>query len=90
MGNDLTKSSSTVSSSSHTIQGDWKDILFEIRVLLHEPIRYHPNIVRLLGIQWGLSPISESTYPVLLMEYASLGMSDHQCRLRGLTPNKLG
>ncbi|RMZ76422.1 hypothetical protein DV737_g4794, partial [Chaetothyriales sp. CBS 132003] len=54
-------------------QTDWKDILFELRALLHEPIRYHPNLVRLLGIQWGLSPISDSTYPVLIMEYASLG-----------------
>ncbi|RII08365.1 serine/threonine protein kinase Japonica Group [Alternaria sp. MG1] len=60
-------------SSSGLTQNDWKEILFEIRALLHEPIRYHPNIIRLLGIQWGLSPISESTYPVLIMEYASLG-----------------
>ncbi|CAN9170383.1 unnamed protein product [Alternaria alternata] len=59
--------------SSGLTQNDWKEILFEIRALLHEPIRYHPNIIRLLGIQWGLSPISESTYPVLMMEYASLG-----------------
>ncbi|RMD42024.1 hypothetical protein DV735_g3128, partial [Chaetothyriales sp. CBS 134920] len=54
-------------------QADWKAILFELRALLHEPIRYHPNLVRLLGIQWGLSPISDSAYPVLIMEYASLG-----------------
>lgn len=60
-------------SSNHRPQTDWKDILFELRVLLHEPLRYHPNIVRLLGIQWGLSPISESIYPVLIMEYASFG-----------------
>jgi serine/threonine protein kinase len=64
------------SNRSYRPQSDWKDILFEIRALLHEPIRYHPNIVRLLGIQWGLSPISESTYPVLIMEYASLGTFD--------------
>ncbi|RMZ78785.1 hypothetical protein DV738_g3617, partial [Chaetothyriales sp. CBS 135597] len=54
-------------------QTDWKAILFELRALLHEPIRYHPNLVRLLGIQWGVSPISDSAYPVLIMEYASLG-----------------
>ncbi|KAF1828401.1 hypothetical protein BDW02DRAFT_512397 [Decorospora gaudefroyi] len=58
---------------AHVPQVDWKEILFEIRALLHEPLRYHPNIIRLLGIQWGLSPISESTFPVLIMEYASLG-----------------
>ncbi|KAK5065197.1 hypothetical protein LTR84_001034 [Exophiala bonariae] len=62
--------SSDGTSRPHT---DWKDILFELRALLHEPIRYHPNLVRLLGIQWGLSPIADSTYPVLIMEYASLG-----------------
>jgi serine/threonine protein kinase len=68
----ITSQSSSTNSSGLT-QNDWKEILFEIRALLHEPIRYHPNIIRLLGIQWGLSPISESTYPVLIMEYASLG-----------------
>ncbi|KAF2641385.1 hypothetical protein P280DRAFT_469012 [Massarina eburnea CBS 473.64] len=70
---DLQSSTMQSSSASHRPQSDWKDILFEIRALLHEPIRYHPNLVRLLGIQWGLSPISESAYPVLVMEYASLG-----------------
>ncbi|KAF2444504.1 ankyrin [Karstenula rhodostoma CBS 690.94] len=61
------------SSMTNRPQVDWKEILFELRALLHEPVRYHPNIVRLLGIQWGLSPISESTFPVLIMEYASFG-----------------
>jgi serine/threonine protein kinase len=67
------RSLNSSTNSSGLTQNDWKEILFEIRALLHEPIRYHPNIIRLLGIQWGLSPISESTYPVLMMEYASLG-----------------
>ncbi|CAN9165167.1 unnamed protein product [Alternaria alternata] len=67
------RSLNSSTNSSSLTQNDWKEILFEIRALLHEPIRYHPNIIRLLGIQWGLSPISESTYPVLIMEYASLG-----------------
>ncbi|OSS47470.1 hypothetical protein B5807_07180 [Epicoccum nigrum] len=59
--------------SSRLSQNDWKEILFEIRALVHEPICYHPNLIRLLGIRWGLSPMSESTYPVLIMEFASLG-----------------
>ncbi|KAF2465007.1 ankyrin [Lindgomyces ingoldianus] len=59
--------------SSHRPQHDWKDILFELRALLHEPIRYHPNLVRLLGIQWGLSPLTESVYPMLVMECSLLG-----------------
>ncbi|KAL5416922.1 hypothetical protein PMIN04_007984 [Paraphaeosphaeria minitans] len=63
----------SASSTTNKPQVDWKEILFELRALLHEPVRYHPNIVRLLGIQWGLSPISESTFPVLIMEYASFG-----------------
>jgi len=50
--------------------------LFELRALLHEPLRYHPNLVRLLGIQWGLSALSDSCYPVLIMEYASFGTLD--------------
>lgn len=67
------------STTTNASQGDWKDILFELRALLHEPIRYHPNLVRLLGIQWGLSPMSKSTFPVLIMEYASFGtMSELQ------------
>jgi len=70
---------SSRTSSSEPIQqpqSDWKDILFEIRALLHEPIRYHPNLVRLLGIQWGLSAMSESAYPMLIMEYGSVGTFD--------------
>ncbi|KAF2197948.1 kinase-like protein [Delitschia confertaspora ATCC 74209] len=59
--------------SSQQLQNDWNDILFEIRALLHEPIRYHPNLVRLLGIRWGVSPLSESTYPQILMECSPLG-----------------
>jgi len=59
--------------SQLTTTSDWKDILFEIRALLHEPIRYHQNLVRLLGLQWGLSSLSESTYPMLVMECSSLG-----------------
>src|SRR4051812_24601921 len=65
-----------IRSGAHSFQtqnNDWKDILFEIRALLHEPIRYHPNLVRLLGIQWGISPLSESTYPQLRMECSSIG-----------------
>lgn len=65
--------SSKSSSASHRADNDWKDILFELRALLHEPIRYHPNLVRLLGIQWGLSPLTESVYPMLVMECSSLG-----------------
>ncbi|KAJ7215412.1 serine/threonine protein kinase japonica group [Mycena pura] len=52
---------------------NWKQILLEIRALLHEPIRYHPNIVRLLGFSWGGSLGTRSTFPALILEYAEFG-----------------
>jgi len=51
----------------------WKEVLLEIRALLHTPIRYHPNIVRLLGLSWGTTGGSDSVYPVLALEYAEYG-----------------
>ncbi|KAJ7483601.1 hypothetical protein FB451DRAFT_1129507 [Mycena latifolia] len=57
----------------HTEFRNWKQILLEIRALLHEPIRYHPNIVRLLGVSWGAAPGTRSTFPVLVLEYADFG-----------------
>ncbi|TFK42008.1 hypothetical protein BDQ12DRAFT_762037 [Crucibulum laeve] len=57
----------------------WKEILLEIRALLHEPIRYHPNIVRLLGLSWGAAEGTNSIFPVLALEYAEYGsLSDLQ------------
>ncbi|KAF9262000.1 hypothetical protein L218DRAFT_1001045 [Marasmius fiardii PR-910] len=50
----------------------WKHIL-EIRALLHEPIRYHPNIVRLLGLSWGAARGSRSSFPLLVLEFSELG-----------------
>ncbi|KAJ6579092.1 serine/threonine protein kinase [Mycena vulgaris] len=49
----------------YTESRNWKQILLEIRALLHEPIRYHPNIVRFVGLCWGASPGTRSTFPVL-------------------------
>ncbi|KAL0061980.1 hypothetical protein AAF712_011135 [Marasmius tenuissimus] len=43
----------------------WKHILLEIRALLHEPIRYHPNIVRLLGLSWGAARLQLNEEPLL-------------------------
>lgn len=55
----------------------WKEILLEIRALLHEPIRYHPNIVRFLGLSWGSAQDSGSNIPVLIMEYSKFGSLAH-------------
>lgn len=52
---------------------DWRDVLLEIRALLHEPLRYHPNIARLLGLGWDAASDNGSTHPLLIMEYADLG-----------------
>ncbi|PFH57722.1 hypothetical protein XA68_14650 [Ophiocordyceps unilateralis] len=51
----------------------WRDVLLEIRVLLHKPIRYHPNIVRLLDIGWDNSSEIASPFPALIQEYAEFG-----------------
>jgi serine/threonine protein kinase/ankyrin repeat protein len=57
-------------------RSQWANILLEIRALLHEPIRYHPNIVRLLGLRWDASIDTGSPFPVILQEYASFGTLD--------------
>ncbi|KXX75771.1 Serine/threonine-protein kinase HT1 [Madurella mycetomatis] len=65
-----------------TVRGDryhrthWREVLLEIRALLHEPIRYHPNIVRLLDIQWGARTDSRSPFPAVIQEYAAFGTLD--------------
>lgn len=61
----------------HSKQADWTDILLEIRALLHEPLRYHPNIVRLLSLGWGSSSETGSIYPTLILEYAAFGSLHH-------------
>ncbi|KAJ9602351.1 hypothetical protein H2200_013206 [Cladophialophora chaetospira] len=50
----------------------WRGILFEIRTLLHEPLRYHPNVVRLLEIGWDASETG-SAFPALYLEFAEFG-----------------
>lgn len=52
---------------------DWRDVLLEVRALLHEPLRYHPNIVRLIGLGWGPSADSASIYPQLVLEFSEIG-----------------
>ncbi|KAF2791697.1 hypothetical protein K505DRAFT_248366 [Melanomma pulvis-pyrius CBS 109.77] len=54
---------------------NWSSILLEVRALMHEHLRYHPNIVRLLGFTWapGLDSPTGAMYPMLVMEYARFG-----------------
>ncbi|KAJ3811095.1 hypothetical protein F5876DRAFT_76148 [Lentinula aff. lateritia] len=56
---------------------NWKHLLSEVRALLHEPIRYHPNIVRLLGISWGATDGMRSNFPALVLELSELGTLAH-------------
>jgi serine/threonine protein kinase len=51
-------------------------VCFELRVLLHEPIRKHPNIADIICIAWemhGLDPNSRIPSPLLIMEHATFG-----------------
>ena len=54
-------------------KNDWRDVLLEIRALLHKPLLFHPNIARLLGLGWGPVADSDSIHPLLVMEYADMG-----------------
>ncbi|KAF2004037.1 hypothetical protein P154DRAFT_485712 [Amniculicola lignicola CBS 123094] len=51
---------------------NWSNILLEVRSLMHEYLRYHPNIVRLLGFTWAPG-WNSSVYPIVIMEYARWG-----------------
>ncbi|KAK0734631.1 hypothetical protein B0T26DRAFT_798427 [Lasiosphaeria miniovina] len=57
-------------------QGQWQDVLLEIRALMHKPIHYHPNIVRLLDIRWDSSTDTGSPFPALVQEFAAFGTLD--------------
>lgn len=52
-------------------------IELELRALCHDPIREHPNIVKLLGLGWTrISPANQSVLPVLYLEFATEGNLD--------------
>ncbi|KLJ12173.1 hypothetical protein EMPG_09601 [Blastomyces silverae] len=59
--------------SNSRIRNNWSDVSLELRALLHKPLRYHPNIVHLLGFGWGSSAESDSAYPKVIIEYATFG-----------------
>ena len=51
-----------------------RDIMLELRVLCHDPIRKHENVVKLLGIAWETDPFSRyRRWPFLVLERASHG-----------------
>ncbi|PGH11906.1 serine/threonine protein kinase [Helicocarpus griseus UAMH5409] len=59
--------------STSRMKNNWSDVALELRALMHKPLRYHPNIVRLLGLGWGSSTESGSVYPAVILEYATFG-----------------
>lgn len=56
-----------------------RDIMLELRVLCHEPIRLQENVVKLLAIAWEADPFKlKRRWPVLLLERAPHGtLSDY-------------
>jgi serine/threonine protein kinase len=54
-----------------------RDILREVQILTHEPLRSHPNVVKLLGFGWEQLRVSTTSkitrWPYLLLEYAGYG-----------------
>lgn len=49
------------------------DIVKEIRILGHSHIHENPNIINVIGLDWG-PPFSEGqSWPLLLLEYANCG-----------------
>ncbi|KAF9777025.1 hypothetical protein IL306_004711 [Fusarium sp. DS 682] len=61
------------SQSDELPKAGWDHVLLEIRALLHETLRYHPNIVRLIGLCWGPNGASGNVYPQLVIEHAEHG-----------------
>ncbi|EXM07386.1 hypothetical protein NOF04DRAFT_11816 [Fusarium oxysporum II5] len=61
------------SQSDELPKAGWDHVLLEIRALLHETLRYHPNIVRLVGLCWGPNGASGSVYPQLVIEHTEHG-----------------
>lgn len=51
----------------------FRDLMSELVVLGHDPIRTHPNIVRLEGICFDIPPGSEQVWPVLVFEKSECG-----------------
>lgn len=60
--------------SQEKIENRINDMMLELRVLCHDPIQKHDNIVNLLGVAWETDPVNfERHWPVLLIERATLG-----------------
>jgi serine/threonine protein kinase len=64
----------TASQSEYRVQKRVKSLMIELRVLTHDPIRKHENIIKFLGIAWETDPLDlQRKWPVLIMERATYG-----------------
>ena len=51
-------------------------VMLELKILFHEPIRQHPNIVRLHHFLWDTQNHADAIAPSLILEYAEFGPLD--------------
>ncbi|KAK7442201.1 hypothetical protein VKT23_016173 [Stygiomarasmius scandens] len=53
----------------------WTQLILELRTFLHSPIRYHPNVVRFLGLTWdpSLGMSTQTHFPAFILELSELG-----------------
>ena len=58
---------------SDTDNSEFQRLYLEILILGQPEIRSHPNIIRLEGLCWDISPDSKEIWPVLVFEKTSLG-----------------
>ena len=66
----------------------WASIAKEIRILAHELLRKHPNIVDIIALSWAGTiydnPRTHYRWPMLLMEYADCGTLEDFFTLEGV------
>jgi serine/threonine protein kinase len=59
-------------------------VALELRVLSHEPIRHHPNVVDIVGIGWARA--QSICVPVIYLEYATHGTLADYLRSKDVCP----
>jgi serine/threonine protein kinase len=66
----------------------YKALSLELKILTHEPLLRHDNIVKILSIQWTrLDPVLPSWMPILLLERADHGSLTHYLAAKKIGPD---
>jgi len=80
----------SVELSAIEIQKRLRSLMLELRVLAHDPIQHHENIVDFLGIAWETDPFDLTRkWPVIIMERATYGtLSDFLNQIDSIIPFK--